>query len=77
MKLKAHDDAVFRGVLQHRDWVRVYDCNQLMLVPHYTKPNVFVAPCNIEFTEQELIDAGAIKSISYLWPREWAKEMTT
>ena len=23
MKLKAHDDAVFRGVLQHRDWVRV------------------------------------------------------
>ena len=23
MKLKAHDDAVFRDVLQHRDWVRV------------------------------------------------------
>ena len=62
--------------LQQREWMRVYDLNQIMIVPHYIKKGIFVAPGGIEFEEQELINAGAIQSTSYLWPRTWAKEPT-
>ena len=62
--------------MQAHDWVNVYYVNEIMIVPHYIKKGIFVAPGGIEFEEQELINAGAIQSTSYLWPRTWAKEPT-
>lgn len=52
----------------------VYVLNGITLLPHYTQP-CYVAPGFTKRTPtklwsvQELLDAGAVKSTAFLWPR--------
>ena len=66
-----------RGKMEEHQWCRSYYIDQIMIVPHYTKQGVFVLPGGKEVSEQVLIDAGGVRTAAYLWPRTWAKEMTT
>ena len=49
----------------------VYRLNGIPYLPHYRQP-VYVAPGHVEkqsreFTEQELLDAGAVAAREFLW----------
>jgi hypothetical protein len=66
-----------KGTMEEHQWCRSYYIEQIMIVPHYNKQGVFVLPGGKEVPEQVLIDAGGVRTASYLWPRSWAKEITT
>lgn len=49
----------------------VYRLNGIPYLPHYQRP-VYVAPGHVEkqsrvYTEQELLDAGAVAAREFLW----------
>jgi len=54
-----------------RDVTPCYWLGKIQYVPHYVKPQVFVAPGGIEKTEKYLLDLGAAKATDYLWSRHW------
>ena len=72
--MRSVDDLLFRGRMQDRDWMRVYDYEEIMIVPHYSQKNCFVLPGGRLVKESDLKKAKARQSISYLWPRSWAKQ---
>lgn len=55
--------------MQQHDWVNVYYKNEIMIVPHYIKKNVFVLPGGKEVEESALINGDCKPAVSYLWPR--------
>jgi hypothetical protein len=55
--------------MQEHDWVNVYYYDQIMIVPHYVKKDVFVLPGGKEVKESVLIENGFRQATSYLWPR--------
>jgi hypothetical protein len=55
--------------MQDHDWVNVYYYDQIMIVPHYIKKDVFVLPGGKEVKEAVLIENGFRQATSYLWPR--------
>jgi hypothetical protein len=54
----------------------VYRVGQVLYLPHYTKPNLFVGPGFPKhdprmFFKGELLARGAIKDQAMLWPRAY------
>lgn len=60
-----------------RDTVPCYWLGKTQFVPHYTEEQIFVAPGGLERTEKWLLDRGAVKSTSHLWPRRWLTKLLT
>lgn len=44
-------------------------------LPHYTKPNTYVAPGGATMTEKRLIEVRATAKTMMLWPRRWAPSL--
>ena len=51
-----------------------YKMRGIMLVPHYKKRGVFVAPGGAEYRKEELHRLRAKNVRTHLWPREWAQK---
>ena len=56
------------------DVAYMYWVKDVPYVPHYTVKDVFVAPCGVERTENQILDLGGVKHEKMLWPRAWQKK---
>ena len=62
-----------------KDTAPTYQCTAyamrgIMLVPHYKKRGVFVAPGGAEYRKEELRWMRAKNVRTHLWSREWAQK---
>lgn len=59
-------------VFAERLQCQTFRLNGLPYIPHYNKPNVFVAPGGLEVSKLALDVLKAQPSTHFLWERTWA-----
>ncbi len=56
---------------QERIVTRVYVLDGISIVPHYTMPNMYMAPGGLIYTEQYISLIAEYHKDMQLWPRNW------